>query len=94
MPHTKEEWKLRLADKTLQYLVDQTSPLVRGFNGADYDAAVRELVKHRTDQGETIVRHKRTNILRGEDDDVGSRVEMVESGGKGQRVRVVVSKGF
>ena len=83
---TIAEYKECLKDKTLKFLQDQTSPLIVGFNGANYDAAIRELIRERMAQGEVVERVQRSHILKDEEE---GHVEVVSYGGKGGTLRIV-----
>ena len=87
MPHSVEEWTIRLADKSLSWLKGQRTPYIRGYNGREYDAAIDILISKRVADGECITRVRPSHIVR-EEEEVGE-VEVVDYGGKGGKIRIV-----
>ena len=51
---TIEDWMDRLQGKSLQFLTNQISPYINGYNGREYDVAIRNLIRMKLDAGETI----------------------------------------
>lgn len=78
----------RLADKPLSWLVDQRAPYIRGANGKNYDAAIDALIERRRDNGESLVRARPSHIPPRAEEDEG-RVEVIDYGGKGGKLRIV-----
>jgi hypothetical protein len=87
-PQTVEEWMQRLESKSLTFLLDQTSPHVRGYNGKAYDIAIREMIKTRITAGETVERIRPTYAVQRAEEEEGE-VEIVSYGGKGGSLRIV-----
>lgn len=88
MPRSVDEWMQRLQSKSLKFLHDQTSPHVRGYNGAEHDIAVDTLIKNRINNGERIERTPRPTYILTQADDKGE-VEIIPFGGKGGTIRIV-----
>ena len=76
----------RVAHRNLEWLDHQCHPLVRGYNGQAYDAAIDELIAEKKKNGEYITRIRPTYVIvRGDED---RDVEVVEYGGKGGTIVV------
>ena len=86
---TKTEWRSKLKDKSITWLLDQTSPWVRGHNGVEYDDVVAELVEEKKDQ---LRRPPPKPLPVWMDDSEQGHVEVIPYGGKGQVLRVVFPK--
>ena len=77
----------RLDDKTLEWLVNQRHPAVRGYNGKEYDTAIDALIERKLEEGEYIPYRPPTYIISSEADE--ENVEVVSYGGKGGTLRIV-----
>ncbi len=89
---TVDEWMEDLKDKSLEWLVNQTSPYIRGYNWKEYDTAVHALKKMKLDMGERIERRRRSCVVPSEDDVDAANVEIIPFGGKGGTIRIVHPK--
>ena len=84
--HSVDEWMTRLSSKPLRWLVNQRSPVIRGYNGKNYDDAIDALIELRESTGECIPRVRSCNIVVQED---AGEVEVIDYGGKGGKMRIV-----
>ena len=93
--HSLEAWTARLDGKPLSFLTDQQK--FRGLNGPNYDLAIDALVKKKRAAEEPLPparKVKRSVVVREEEDDGEYVIEHVQSGPKGQTVRVKVPRAL
>ena len=86
---TSDEWMTAMADRSLEWLLKQRHPCVRGRNGRAHDEAIDALISKRTAAGEQVPRRFVPVVLVEADPTDAYDVEIVEYGGRGGTMRVV-----